>query len=302
MRRLRLLRELAARGTVTAVADALAYTPSAVSQQLAQLERDAGVALLERAGRGVRLTEAGRRLAGHADAIIARLEAAEADVAALSGDAAGRLRIACFQTAAVTLVLPALEMLRAEHPGVQGEVMEVEAEESLPGLRLGDHDVVIGEEYDHAPRRRDAALERSDLCRDRMLLALPVDHRLAACHEVPLSELAGETWVTAREGTAFGAMLVRSCRARGGFEPEIRHRTNDLRVLSEMVARGMAVGMVPSLGLAWMVGGVVLRPAAGDPLDRRIFTAVRRGTGALPAIRALESALAARARDLGLAI
>src|ERR687885_1122936 len=220
VRRLRLLRELAARGTVTAVAEALAYTPSAVSQQLAQLERDAGVSLLERAGRGVRLTEAGRRLAGHADAGIARLEAAEADLAGLSDDAAGLLRVACFQTAAVALVLPALEALVDRHPGVRGEVMEAEAEESLPGLRLGDHDVVVAEEYDHAPRRRDSALERSELCRDRMLVALPVGHPLAAREQVPLSELAGEPWVTAREGTAFGAMLVRACRSRGGFEPE----------------------------------------------------------------------------------
>src|ERR671929_1175907 len=154
VRRLRLLRELAARGTVTAVADALAYTPSAVSQQLAQLERDAGVALLERAGRGVRLTEAGRRLAGHADAVIARLEAAEADLAGLSGDAAGLLRVACFQTAAVALVLPALEALVAEHPGVRGEVMEAEAEESLPGLRLRAPPPVGAGGGDHPPPPR----------------------------------------------------------------------------------------------------------------------------------------------------
>ena len=106
---------------------------------------------------------------------------------------------------------------------------------------------------------------------------------------------------SAREGTAFGAMLVRACRARGGFEPEIRHRTNDLRLLSEIVARGLAVGLVPSLGLAWVVTGVVVRPPAGAPLDRRIFTAVRRGTTARPAIRALEGALSARAAELGVA-
>jgi DNA-binding transcriptional LysR family regulator len=209
--------------------------------------------------------------------------------------------VACFQTAAVALVLPALEALAGRHPGVRAEVMEAEAEDSLPGLRLADHDVVVAEEYDHAPRPRDATLERAELCRDRMLVALPAGHPLAARERVPLADLAEEAWVTAREGTAFGAMLVRACRARGGFEPEIRHRTNDLRLLSEIVARGMAVGLVPSLGLAWVVPGVVIRPPAEAPLDRRIFTAVRRGTGARPAIRVLQAALGARAAELGLA-
>src|SRR3954466_860948 len=148
VRRLRLLRELAARGTVTAVAQSLAYTPSAVSQQLAALERDAGVPLLERAGRGVRLTEAGRRLAAHADAIMARMEAAEADLAGLSGRATGRLRVACCQTAAGGRLLPPRATLRRRHPDVRPELEDVEAEEALPGLRLGEFDVVVAEEYD----------------------------------------------------------------------------------------------------------------------------------------------------------
>jgi DNA-binding transcriptional LysR family regulator len=300
VRRLRLLRELAARGTVTAVAKALAYTPSAVSQGLAQLERDTGVTLLERVGRGVRLTEAGRRLAEHADAIIVRLEAAEADLAGLAGEAAGPLRVACFQTAAVTLVVPALVALEREHPGVEGEIADREAEVSLPELRLGDHDVVVVEEYEHAPRRLDAALERQELGRDQLLVAVPEDHPAAARERVDLRELAAEPWVTAREDTAFAAMLVRSCRLLGGFEPAIRHRTNDLRLLSELVARLGAVSLVPSLGRDWMVPGVVLRPIDGPPLYRRIVMVERGGTQVRPAIAALQGALAARAVELGL--
>jgi DNA-binding transcriptional LysR family regulator len=301
VRRLRLLRELAARGTVTAVAEALAYTPSAVSQQLSQLEREAGVPLLERAGRGVRLTEAGRRLAGHADAIIARLEAAEADLAGLSGRAVGRLRVAAFQTAAGALVLPALAALTALHPAVRPELLDMEAEESLPGLRLGEYDVVVAEEYDHAPRRRDPALERTELANDHMLIALPGSHPLAGLERVPLPDLAGDTWVSAREGTLFAALHTRACRAVGGFEPEIRHRTNDLRLLFELVARGEGVSLVPALGRGWMVPGVVVRPIEGARLARRIFTAVRRGTEAGPTIVALHEALGARVRELGLA-
>jgi DNA-binding transcriptional LysR family regulator len=301
VRRLRLLRELAARGTVTAVAEALAYTPSAVSQQLAQLERDADVALLERAGRGVRLTEAGRRLAGHADAIMARMEAAEADLAGLSGQASGRLRVACFQTAAGALVLPALATLLERHPSVVPELVDIEAEEALPGLRLGEFDLVVAEEYDHAPRRRDVAFERTELGHDRMLVALPGRHPLAARERIGLADLAGETWVTSREDTLFAAMVARACRAVGGFEPLVRHRTNDLRLLFELVATHNAVGLAPALGRGWLAPGVALRPLSGPRLERRIFTAVRRGTGAHPAIRALQEALAVRAEELGVA-
>src|SRR3954469_8174198 len=299
VRRLRLLRELAARGTVTAVAEALAYTPSAVSQQLAALERDAGVPLLERAGRGVRLTEAGRRLAAHADAIMARMEAAEADLAGLSGDAGGRLRVACFQTAAGALVLPALVRLQARHPGVQPELVDTEAEEALPGLRLGEYDLVVAEEYDHAPRRRDPALERTELGHDRMLVGLPGSHPLAGQERVALADLAGETWVTSRADTLFAAMVARACRAVGGFEPDVRHRSNDLRLLFALIAAQHVVALVPSLGRGWLVEGVVLRPPAGPVLERRIFTAVRRGTAGHPTIRAVGVALAERAEAIG---
>src|SRR3954464_5073435 len=142
VRRLRLLRELAARGTVTAVAEALADTPPAGNQQPAALERDAGVPLLERAGRGVRLTEAGRRLAAHADAIKARMEAAQGGLAGRAGGApggggGGGVPVAGFPPAAAALVLPSLELLDALHPGVVVELVDIEAEAALPGLRLG---------------------------------------------------------------------------------------------------------------------------------------------------------------------
>src|SRR4051794_10766336 len=301
VRRLRLLRELAARGTVTAVAQSLAYTPSAVSQQLAALERDAGVPLLERAGRGVRLTGGGRGLAAHADAIMARMEAAEADLAGLSGEATGRLRVAAFQTAAGALVLPALDTLEALHPRVQVELVDIEAEAALPGLRLGEFDLVLTEEYDHAPRRRDPAFERTELGEDRMLIALPAAHALAAERAVELRALADESWVTSREDTLFAAMFARACRAVGGFEPTVRHRTNDLRLLFELVAAGRGVALVPGLGGDWLVPGVTLLGLEAPPLERRIFTAVRSGTSTHPAVRALQGALAARAREIGVA-
>src|SRR3954447_484569 len=195
LRRLRLLRELRERGTIAAVADALSYTPSAVSQQLSVLEREAGVPLLERVGRGVRLTDAAHRLADHADSVLARLEQAEAELAAASGAVHGRVRVTAFQTAARSLVAPVMRPLADRHEGLRIELLEEEAEWSLPLLRAGDVDVVVAEEYRSVPRPHEAALERVELGHDDIVLALPRDHPAAADGgPVPLRRLADETW------------------------------------------------------------------------------------------------------------
>jgi DNA-binding transcriptional LysR family regulator len=303
LRRLRLLRELERRGTVTAVAEALSYTPSAVSQQLATLEREAGVPLLERRGRLLQLTDAGRTLAAHADAVLARLELAESDLAAAAGDEpAGRVRVAAFQTAASALVLPVLGSIGAEHPKLRVELIEMEAEESLELLRRGEVDLVIAEEYDYAPRRPDDALVMRSLCRDPLLLVLPADHPLCAAHPetVPLAALADEPWASTRSGTAFGESFVRACRALGGFEPDRRHRSNDLAVLEQLAAVGAAVTLLPSLGSPGGTPGVAVRRVAEAPLDRRIFLAVRRGSAERATLAAVAHALRGRARALGL--
>ena len=300
VRRLRLLRELAERGTVTAVAQALSYTPSAVSQQLAALERDAGVPLLERVGRGVQLTEAGHRLVAHADVVLARLEAAEADLEAVSGRVGGPLRIASFQTAAHALVLPALRPLGARHPDLRCQVVQAEAEDALPALRLGDVDVVLAEEYDHAPRQRDPALEYRDLCRDELVFAVPDAHPAAAREAIAFADLSGDEWAGGELDTAWHDMLVRACRSLGGFEPDVRHFIDDVRLILGLVEATGAVALVPLMGWSGEMPGVVVRPLAGVELDRRIFTAVRAGTGERPAQRAVREALAEQARALGL--
>src|SRR5688500_13529235 len=201
VRRLRLLRELHVRGTVTAVAEALAYTPSAVSQQLATLEREAGVPLMERHGRRLRLTDAGRGLVEHAEVVLARLELAEAELAEATGDeVAGRVRVAAFQTAASSLVLPLLGRLGAEHPRLRMELVEMEAEEALPLLPRGEVDIVIAEEYDYAPRSRDPSLSFRDVCRDPLVVVLPAHHPACArdAETVPLAELTDEVWASTR--------------------------------------------------------------------------------------------------------
>src|ERR671926_337466 len=153
LRRLRLLHELRERGTIAAVADALRFTPSAVSQQLAVLEREAGVPLLERAGRGVRLTDAALVLVRHAEALLERAALAEADLAAAAGTVAGRARIAGFESVALRLALPAMARLKDEAPRLRCELLELEPEEAVPALALGDLDLVLGDEWQHQPRR-----------------------------------------------------------------------------------------------------------------------------------------------------
>src|SRR5215468_4492175 len=152
LRRLRLLRELKERGTIAAVADALQFTPSAVSQQLAMLERETGVRLLERAGRGVRLTDAALVLVEHADALLERAAIAEAELAAAAGTVAGRGRIAGFQSVMLRLAVPAMEALAREAPRLRCELVEAEPEQSLPALALGDIDLVLSDEWQHQPR------------------------------------------------------------------------------------------------------------------------------------------------------
>src|ERR687898_29156 len=192
LRRLRLLRELKERGTIAAVADALQFTPSAVSQQLAMLEREAGVRLLERAGRGVRLTDAARVLVDHADALLERAALAEADLAAAAGAVAGRGRIAGFESVSLHLALPAMEALARDAPQLRCELIEAEPEQALPALALGDVDLVLGDEWQHLPLSLPEGVQRHDLHRDPVHAILPEDHPSARRPAVPLPDLAAE--------------------------------------------------------------------------------------------------------------
>src|SRR6185295_9470622 len=176
LRRLRLLRELHARGTVAAVADALQFTPSAVSQQLAVLEREAGVPLLEKSGRTLRLTDAALVLVGHAGALLERAALAEADLAAAAGTVAGRGRIAAFESVALHLALPAIEALAREAPRLRCELVEAEPEQALPALALGDVDLVLADEWRPQPRRLPEGVVRHELPGDPVRLVLPADH------------------------------------------------------------------------------------------------------------------------------
>jgi len=295
LRRLRLLRELNERGTIAAVADALQCTPSAVSQQLAMLEREAGVRLLERAGRGVRLTDPALVLVGHAEALLERAALAEADLAAAAGTIAGRGRIAGFQSVTLRIALPAVEALARDAPRLRCEVIEAEPEQALPALALGDLDLVLGDEWQHQPLRLPEGVERHDLLRDHVHVILPAGHPAARRHRaaVPLGELAGEAWVTGHAGMAWEEMTERTCRGLGGFEPDIRHRANDATISLALVARGLAVTLLPDLPLPDRHPGVAVRAIAEGPVSRGIFAATRTADATRPSTQALLGAVRA---------
>ena len=300
LRRLRLLRELHARGTIAAVADALQYTPSAVSQQLAVLEREAGRPLLERAGRGVRLTDDALVLVKHAEVLLHRAELAEADLAAGAGRVAGRARIASFQSVAIRVAVPAIGALAAGAPDLRCELIEAEPEQALPALALGDVDLVLADEWRHQPRARPDGVEREDIIIDPVSLVLPQDHPAARSRRraVPLAQLAGEPWVTGHAGTGWDEMTARACRQLGGFDPDIRHRTNDSVIGLALVAAGQALMLMPELVGLDDRPGIAVRALAEGAIDRTIFMATRAADAQRPSIQALRAAVRARAGSL----
>ncbi|NAZ77439.1 LysR family transcriptional regulator [Kineococcus sp. T13] len=299
LHRLRLLRELAERGTLGAVATALGYSPSAVSQQLGVLEREAGARLLEKAGRGVRLTDAGRLLAQHARLLLAAAEAAASDLAALGEEVRGTVRAGGLQSAARRLLVPAAARTMAEHPRVRLEVSELELEQALPGLRTGTVDLVISDEYDGHPRPRPAGLRFAPLLEEPSKLVLPAAHPLAQRGgPVPLGALREEAWVTSAEGTGHHAMVVGTCRALGGYEPDVRHRAGDAEIQFELVRTTGAVALLPALTLPAADATLAVRDVAGAVLGRRLV-AVTRDVPTTPALSAFLAAIQAQIHRLG---
>ena len=289
MRRLRVLHAVSAYGSVTAAAAALGYSAPAVSQQLAALEREVGMRLTERAGRGLELTPAALILVAHTDALLARLEAAEADLAALRDQIAGRVALAAFPSAAASLVPAAWAALAVSAPQVRLDLTEMEPEESLPAVLRGETDVAIAHEYDLLPRPLDPLFERRELLADPVVLAVPAGHPLAAESAIPLSDLAGQPFLAPREATSCAEMIQRAC-ARAGFVPRVVARATDFHVLLSLVAADAGVTLVPGLAARWLPPGVRLVPPA-EPVTRRVFTVSRRGGDRKPAVRVVLDAL-----------
>ena len=295
VRRLRVLHAVSAYGSVTAAAAALGYSAPAVSQQLGALEREVGMTLTERAGRGVSLTPAAQILVGHTDTLLARLDAAEADLAALRDQIAGRVALAAFPSAAASLVPAAWAALADSAPQVRLDLTEMEPEESLPAVLRGETDVAVAHEYDLLPRPLDPLFERRELLDDPVVLAIPADSALspAGLDPVPLASLAGQPFLAPRPATSCAEMIQRAC-ARAGFVPRVIARASDFQVLLSLVAAGAGVTLVPGLASRWLPPGVRLVPPA-EPVTRRVFTVSRRGGDRKPAVRVVLDALSAAA-------
>jgi DNA-binding transcriptional LysR family regulator len=202
---------------------------------------------------------------------------------------------------ALRLALPAMEALARDAPRLRCELIEAEPEQALPALALGDVDLVLGDEWQHQPWRLPAGLQRRELLRDPVYLVLPAGHPTLRRHRdaVPLAELAGEAWTTGHAGMAWEEMTQRTCRQHGGFDPDIRHRTNDATVSLALVARGLAVALLPDLVLPGRHPGVALRPIAEAPIGRAILAVTRAADAARPSTQALVSAVQNAAAALG---
>ena len=285
VRRLKVLREVAARGSFSAAAEALSFTQSAVSQQVAALERESGTKLVERGARGIRLTPAGRALVDHADAIIARLEDAEEELAAIAGLRGGRLRLASFQSAGATLVPRALGEFHQRFPDVELVVTQAEVEEARAALGSGDIDLAIVMDFEHIPTLP-SELELTLLLHDPYDAALPIGHPLADRDALELGELQDERWIVPPPGVGCQEGIYAACRGHG-FEPKQVIESDENDQLQAFVAAGLGVAVFPRLALSTPRPGVAVVPLRGDAPVRRVFAATLSDAYGSPAAAAM---------------
>jgi DNA-binding transcriptional LysR family regulator len=287
LRRLRLLSELSRRGTIAEVARVVGYTPSAVSQSLAQLEREAGTALLERDGRGVRLTPAAHGLVARTERALAELDAAEAELAA-EHDVRGEIVIGAFPSAAARLVVPAVAKLSEQHPELACSVREHEPEDGIPLLRSGALDVLVSERYEEVEPAPAGGLEATPVLSEPLLLVLPrADTRPAP---VALRAVADAPWIAGLAGTQFAAALEQACRS-AGFQPLVAHRADDALLFRALVAAGAGIGLLPALACTDATDVRFVEVAEPVPPHRHIDALTRRAAARRPALAATLAAL-----------
>lgn len=289
--RLRTLREFADRGSVTAAARALHCTPSAVSQQLRALQAQVGLQLVEPAGRGLRLTDAGRTLVARADDVLAALERAEAELEAYRSAPRGRVRLALFPSAAL-LLLPGLLSRLTAHEGLDVEVRDVDMTPAEVPALVADFDVVVTHRDEHAVPFSSDRLEVVTLLREPLDVALPPGHPLGARDRVELAELAGERWISVDVGFPVDDVL-RSLAVRTGVRPHVVHRINDFRIIEALVASGHGIALLPRYTLDSR--RVLRRPLAGIRAARHVEAVLRTGASRRPAVAAVLRALRAEA-------
>jgi len=304
--RLQVLCEIARHGSLAGAAAALAYTPSAVSQQVASLEREAGTTLVERLPRGARLTEAGRVLVNHAERVLAELRAAEASLASIAAGGGGRLRVGAFTTANAILVPLAVAALRARHPAVTLGLLEADLDEAFALLAARELDLAVVYEFPVVgpALRGPSSVQAPDdvelvwLLDDPLHVAMAPSHPLAGRRRLRLADLAEHDWVQGVHRGSTIDVLPRACRS-AGFEPRIAFRTDDQMTVQGLVAAGVGVSLAPTLILPSMRPDLVVRPIDEPALTRRVLAAVPRGMYRLPAAAAMLQLLAEAAGRRG---
>lgn len=299
--RLQLLREVANRGTIAATADAFFMTPSAVSQQLAVLEREAGVPLLRKAGRGVELTNEGALLVKNSEEIFAAIERAEAQLIETSQGLRGDVNISAFPTSQRQLVIPAVVALQQEHPNLHLSIQDLEPEYSLPMLGAGDLDIVVYYEWNVLPTIPARGIETSKLITENIYLAVPKSHKLARVRRpVNISELADDNWIVGRESTSM-LQFVSAATAQAGFSPRASIHSMDFEVILAAVEAELGIALIPPLAFMETTSHkkkVVYKSFAELHLHRTTKVAVRKGSEYSPLIKAVLSAFEKEAREV----
>src|ERR1700760_1186264 len=293
--RLQVLCEVVNRGSFSAAADALSYTQSAVSQAIARLEAETGTLLVIRDRRGVRPTAAGTALGTHAEQIFARVEAAEAELAAVLGVRAGRLRVASFPSAGATLMPLAVAAFRRDHPDVALTLAEGEPEEIGPRLRAGEFDLALLFHFPGVRERPGAGLRNVTLLEDPMQVALPAAHPLVSKRALTLTDLRDQQWVQTSAASTCARHVVRTCLA-AGFEPDVAFESDDYDTVQGLVAAGVGVALIPRLALTRVHSGIVVRALAPRSPVRQVTAATMSGPGGAPAARSMITLLTPVAR------
>lgn len=295
LRLLRVLVELAQRGTMREVAEVTGYSPSAVSAQLAELGRQSGAPLIERTGRTVRLTPAGLRLVDHARGILEAVDAARADLAQ-SGAPSGLVRVASFASALERDCVPVTLQLLASHPAVEVLLAEHEPADSLALLRDGDVDLAVVYDYALAPRPHDPAFETTEVSHRPMVLAMPSELAGSVRHPRDLPLLADQGWIVNSRGPDDDELAARLC-AQAGFTPRVSHRVDSLDLMQTLIAARLGVALMPDFVHPWR--GVATLALPGTGALRRMWLVTRRGHSGWPAVRLMMDSLLARSQQHG---
>lgn len=296
--RLRLLRELASRKTIAAVAESFFMTPSAVSQQLALLERETGTDLIEKSGRGVRLTAVGARLVENSEEIFAAIERAEGELIDTSHGISGELRISAFPTGARAIIVRAVAQLKERHPNLIIIVEDFEPEVSLPMLSSGELDLVLYYEWNILPSLPMPGIKTYQLLSENVYLGLPPNHPAAQePGKVAFAAIEGEDWIAGREATSM-LELIGAAAAHAGITPQATFHSMDFEVILSAVEAGLGVALIPSLAFLGKSHNVSYKTIADVDLHRTVRVALRKGSEYNPLITTTLSAIFSAAKEV----